>query len=122
MGLGVAIAVGGSPDPDLANATLVEVTERMGETTTYRIRYDVDVSSGDFPLLTDSRVDAGSELAIIAPLSGTNNYLVKGPGHRTTNSFRAWKLRIVPRSSWRGHIDQDGPRIESRDLGRRDRQ
>jgi len=79
MGLGVAIAVGGSPDPDLASATLVEVTERMGETTTYRIRYDFDVSSGDFPLLTDSRVDAGSELAIIAPLAGTNNYLVKGP-------------------------------------------
>jgi hypothetical protein len=79
MGLGIAIEVGGSPDADLANATWVEVTERMGETTTYRIRYDFDVSSGDFPLLADGRIDAGSELTIVEPISGVNNCLVKGP-------------------------------------------
>ena len=48
MGLGIAIAVGGSPDAELANATWVEVYERMGEMTTYRIRYDFDVQEGDF--------------------------------------------------------------------------
>jgi hypothetical protein len=79
MGLGIAVEVEGSPDADLANATWVEVTERMGETTTYRIRYDFSVSSGDFPLLADSRIDAGSELTIVEPIGSTNNTLVKGP-------------------------------------------
>jgi hypothetical protein len=78
MGLGIAIEVAGSPDDDLANATWVEVNERMGEMTTYRIRYDFDVSDGDFPLLADARIDAGSELSVIEPLGGTNNCLVKG--------------------------------------------
>ncbi len=79
MGLGIAIAVGGTADAELANATWVEVYERMGEMTTYRIRYDFDVQEGDFPMLADSRIDAGSDLAIIAPLGDKNNYLVKGP-------------------------------------------
>lgn len=79
MGLGIAIAVGGKADAELANATWVEVHERMGEMTTYRIRYDFDVREGDFPLLTDSRIDAGSDLAIIAQVDGKNKYLVKGP-------------------------------------------
>ncbi|MGA9772085.1 MAG: hypothetical protein WBV94_23840 [Blastocatellia bacterium] len=79
MGLGIAIAVGGTPDPDLATASLVEVYERMGEMTTYRLIYNFDSQEGDFPLLADGRLDAGSELAVIAPLGGRNNYLVKGP-------------------------------------------
>jgi phage protein D len=79
MGLGIAIAVGGSPVEALAEAAWVEVYERMGEVTTYRIRYDIDISEGDFPTLVDDRVTNGSELAVIAPLDGKNNYLVKGP-------------------------------------------
>jgi phage protein D len=79
MGLGIAIAVGGSPDQELAGAVWVEVHERMGEMTTYRIRYDIDISEGDLPMLVDGRTDAGSELAVIAPVDGKNNYLVKGP-------------------------------------------
>jgi phage protein D len=79
MGLGIAIEVDGTADAELANATWVEVCERMGEMTTYRIRYDFDVQEGDFPMLTDGRIDAGSELSIVAPADGQNNYLVKGP-------------------------------------------
>src|SRR4051812_45972795 len=79
MGLGIAIAVGGTPDPDLSDAVWVEVHERMGETTTYRVRYDIDVSEGDFPMLSDTRLDPGSALAVIAPQGGKDNYLVKGP-------------------------------------------
>lgn len=79
MGLGIAIAVGGSPDQELAGAVWVEVHERMGEMTTYRIRYDIDISEGDLPMLVDGRTDAGSELSVIAPVDGKNNYLVKGP-------------------------------------------
>jgi phage protein D len=79
MGLGIAIVVNGAPEAELAGATWVEVQERMGEMTDYRIRYDIDVSGGDFPILTDGRLDAGSELAIIEPVADRNNYLVKGP-------------------------------------------
>ena len=80
MGLGIAITVGGGdPDPQMSDAAWVEVHERMGEMTKFRIRYDIDIDQGDFPDLIDSRIDAGSELAVIAPLSGKNNYLVKGP-------------------------------------------
>jgi phage protein D len=79
MGLGIAIAVGGAPDEELAEAATVEVYERMGEMTTYSIHYDFDVVEGDFPMLLDGRIGPGSELAVIAPLDGKNNYLVKGP-------------------------------------------
>ncbi len=79
MGLGIAITVNGSQDAEISDAAWVEVHQRMGETTKYRIRYDIDIDQGDFPDLIDSRIDAGCELAVIAPLSGSNNYLVKGP-------------------------------------------
>ena len=81
MGLGIAIAVDGRTDTDLAQATTVEVLERMGETTTYRIRYPTDISQGDLPRLIDSRLGPGSELSILVPVLGTTHCLVKGPLH-----------------------------------------
>jgi phage protein D len=79
MGLNVAVAVGGTADASLAQATEIEVHERMGKETTYHIRYEADVSEGDLPLLVDSRLDPGSELAILTPVAGTTYCLVKGP-------------------------------------------
>jgi phage protein D len=79
MGLGVAIAVAGVADAELAGARWVEVYERMGQMTTFRIQYPVDVARGDLPMLIDGRIDAGSELAVISPFGGTSTYLVKGP-------------------------------------------
>ena len=79
MGLGIAIAVNGSPDNELIQASTVEVSERMGETTTYSIRYDMDISEGDLPLLIDGRLDEGSELSILVPLDKATHCLVKGP-------------------------------------------
>jgi len=79
MGLGISIALDGTADAELSDAVWVEVHQRMGEMTKYRIRYDIDIDQGDFPDLIDSRIDAGSELSVIAPISGTNHYLVKGP-------------------------------------------
>lgn len=79
MGLGIAIAVNGSVDKDLSQAVSVDVEQRAGAATQYKIHFDLDVNSGDFPLLTDSRIGPGSELAVIVPIDGKNNYLVKGP-------------------------------------------
>jgi len=81
MGLGIAIAVNGSSDEELAQASTVEISERMGETTTFSIRYELDISEGDLPLLIDGRLDAGSELSILVPLGDSTHCLVKGPVH-----------------------------------------
>jgi hypothetical protein len=81
MGLGIAIVVNGESDPELAEATTVEVYERMGEATTYRLRYEVDISEGDLPMLLDSRLDPGAELSILASTGNGAECLVKGPVH-----------------------------------------
>lgn len=81
MGLGTVIAVNGSPDEELSQAAGVEVYENMGKTAAYSIRYDVDISEGDIPLLIDGRLDAGSELSILVPVENTTHCLVKGPVH-----------------------------------------
>lgn len=79
MGLGAAIARSGLIDEDLGQASSVEVHERMGETTTYRIRYEVHVGNDDLPLLADGRLQPGSQLSILVPVKGTVHCLVKGP-------------------------------------------
>ncbi len=89
MGLGIAVAVGTTPDPELAGAVWVRVNERMGEPTTYSLRYDIDIEEQDFPALADGRLDAGSALAVIAPFASQNVYLVKGPVRGQRVSFAA---------------------------------
>ena len=79
MGLAIAIALDGQPDEELAQATRVEVSEQAGQATSYRHRYNADISGGDLPLLVDSRLDPGSELSILVPVAGTTHCLVKGP-------------------------------------------
>jgi len=64
MGLEIAILVGTTAAPDLANADRVEVQERIGEPTTYRLRYALDLADDDIPLLTDGRLDVGGELTV----------------------------------------------------------
>lgn len=81
MGLGIAIAVNGEVDTGLAEATRVEVEERMGESTTYQLYYPLDIREGDMPLLTDGRLDVGSELSILVTVEGRSECLVKGPVH-----------------------------------------
>ena len=79
MGLAIAIALDGRPDEELAQATRVEVLEQAGQATSYRLRYDADISGGDLPMLVDSRLDPGSELSILVPVAGTTHCLVMGP-------------------------------------------
>lgn len=81
MRLAFTIAVDGKADEELPQASSVEVYERMGETATYRLRYDVDIREGDLPLLTDGRLDAGSSLAIQTMIGDNTHCLVNGPVH-----------------------------------------
>lgn len=62
----------------LEEVTRVEVHERLGAMTTYRLRFKVDVMEGDLRWLTDERLGPGSELAVVAGVEEPA-YLVRGP-------------------------------------------
>jgi len=79
MGLGISITVDGTTQAELAEASLVEVEEKMGRATAFRLHYAADISEGDLPLLVDSRLDAGSEISVLVPTDGSRQCLVKGP-------------------------------------------
>lgn len=81
MGVTISVQAGGAEDKDLTGAPEIEVHERLGEPTTYRLRFAVDIESGTIPWLTDSRIDPGTELAIIATADDDRQCLVKGPIH-----------------------------------------
>jgi phage protein D len=79
MGLGAAITVGGQTDDALNAASWIEVHERVGEATMFRIRYDIDVGQGDIPQLGDSRYGAGRTLAVLVRAGDVTQCLVQGP-------------------------------------------
>jgi late control gene D protein (GPD) len=84
MGLGILIKLDGTADPELAAANVVEVHERMGEPTTFRIEYPVDIGNADLTLLGDARLAPGAALAVAVPVGGEEQILAWGPvhGHR----------------------------------------
>jgi phage protein D len=77
----LAIKVGDSADAQLAQASVVEVLERMGEPTTFRMRYEVDITSGNLPLLKDGRLSPGSVIQVLSLQDNVADCLVKGPVH-----------------------------------------
>jgi hypothetical protein len=79
MGLTAAIAVNDTVDPSLASATWIEVHERLGHPTDYRLRFEVEIGSSDFDQLIDARFDAGSMISIMVPDGDGSQCLVKGP-------------------------------------------
>lgn len=79
MPLGVAIAVDGAVDDSLASATWVEVHERLGRPSVYRIRFEFEAAAGDFAELVDERLGAGAELSVLVPGPSGNECLVTGP-------------------------------------------
>ena len=81
MGLGAAIAVNRVPDPALGEADSVEVVEQMGEATSYRLHFALDVSDGDLPLLRRERLEPGSMLSVLVPTEAGPECLVLGPVH-----------------------------------------
>ena len=79
MGLGISIRVGGAPDETVASAAYVEVVERVGQPTQYRLGYSLDTVDGDFPLLKESKLGQGSDLQVLVPAEDATECLVKGP-------------------------------------------
>jgi hypothetical protein len=84
MGLGIHIKLGTAQDDALESATFVEIYERMGEPTTYAIRYEIDIIEQDLPDLIDVKRDVGSELAMTTVIDEVESVLVQGPvrGHK----------------------------------------
>jgi hypothetical protein len=78
---GYAVTVDGQSDPVLNAARLIEVDEQLGDGTTYRIDYEIDIEEDDIPRLIDSRLAPGSELSILVSTTDRNYCLVKGPIH-----------------------------------------
>ena len=87
MGLGISIKVNGMVDETVADAMSVEVSERVGQSTSYRMEYSLDTAEGDFPLLKETKLGSGSELSILAPTAGVTECLVKGPVYGQQISF-----------------------------------
>lgn len=79
MALGIHIKLGTTIDEALDAASRVEVCERMGEPTTYRIRYEIDLGDRDLPDLVDANRSPSSELAVVVPVDGQEDVIVHGP-------------------------------------------
>ena len=80
-GTGFAVAINGQSDDVLNRASLIEVNQTLGEETSFRIDYEVDIEDDDLPMLVDSRFDPGSQIAIFAYTNDSTACLVKGPVH-----------------------------------------
>jgi hypothetical protein len=77
--MGIFILVDGQPDPEFPEPDSLEVHERMGEATSYRLRYKLGISEGDLPLLIDDRLESGTALSILVSTAAGPVCLVKGP-------------------------------------------
>ena len=75
-----AVKVNGAADPGIASgASYIEVHERMGEPTAFRIRFHADIAEQDIPILSDPRFDPGSEIQVFAIVDQAAHCLVRGP-------------------------------------------
>jgi phage protein D len=78
MATGFSIRFRGQPDSSLGNAAFVEVYECVGAPTSFRIRYALDITEGDLPLLKEPRLSAEAEIAVFVPTPDGLVCLVKG--------------------------------------------
>jgi len=78
MASGFSLLFNDQPNETLGNAALVEVHERIGETTFFRLRYPLDIADGDLPLLKEEALSAGAKIAVMVPVDAGVVCLVKG--------------------------------------------
>jgi phage protein D len=79
MAHSTTIRVDGSTDTTVGAAAFIQVIERVGQSTQYRIEYSLDIADGDFPLLKDDKLGPGRELQLLVSTDETTECLVKGP-------------------------------------------
>lgn len=81
MGLGFQVEVTGVAEPGLPLPSMVEVHERLGEPTTFRVNYAVDIGDQDMTLLSNKHLGPGAEIAVVVGVEQERHVLVKGPVH-----------------------------------------
>ncbi len=81
MGLGATIRAANGSSDDLADASWIEIHERMGEPTTFRMRFEVEIDDDDVDWVSDERLSVGSTLIVTTTVGDTKECLVKGPVH-----------------------------------------
>ncbi|MEI7897700.1 MAG: hypothetical protein WCJ26_11745 [bacterium] len=81
MSSGISISVNGSPDKELTQAITIEIAEKMDQAASFTLKYELDISGGDLPYLTDTRFDPGSEITVTVSGNNSTECLVKGPVH-----------------------------------------
>lgn len=82
MAFDLAILAAGAPADDLAaGVQQVEVHQRIGLPTTFRLRYALTAADGDFPLLADGRLGPGAELTVATQVADVASVLVSGQVH-----------------------------------------
>ena len=81
MAFGFQVEVTGVPEPGLPLPSMVEVHERLGEPTTFRVNYAVDIGDADMTLLSNRHLGPGAEIAVVAAVEQERHVLVKGPVH-----------------------------------------
>lgn len=81
MNSNIAIVLNGVTDSELTQASSVEVSEHAGQTSTFNLRYGLDILDGNLPYLIDNRLDAGSEISVLVSIDNSSHCLIKGPVH-----------------------------------------
>lgn len=76
------------PDAELATPSEVEVYERMGASTTFRLTYPLDIVDQDLPLLAKPGIGPEAEVAIFVESTAGAECLVKGPVYAQTATLR----------------------------------
>ena len=81
MGFGFQVEVTGVSQPGLPLPSMVEVHERLGEPTTFRVNYAVDIGDPDMTLVSNQHLGPGADVAVVVAVGQERHVLVKGPVH-----------------------------------------
>jgi phage protein D len=113
MAFGFQVEVTGVPEPGLPLPNMVEVHERLGEPTTFRVNYAVDIGDADMTLLSNRHLGPGAEIAVVAAVDQQRHVLVKGPVH-------GQRIRLVHggSGSWLDVCGSDQSIVMDRELRR----
>lgn len=81
MALGVTITSGEglTADASLGGAASVEVYERLGEVTTFALRFPVTTRDGDLSVIGEASLSPGATIGVLVPTDAGTICLVKGP-------------------------------------------